>query len=318
MDWNDLKTVLAIHRAGSLKRAATSLKVNQSTVGRRLSAIEAALGVILFIRDRQGFEPTDAGRAVIKRAKFVDIEIMRLLNDLHSSAESASGVVRIVTNPWVATHLLVPQLPLLLNEHPDLKIHTLADTAARNLAAREAEIALWFEKPSNPGEINFKLGQLPYAVYGPRDGDPGGLNWVTYWDDRYHRAPMRWFETEHDGEAPIMMANDMNAVCVAVREGIGKALLPTPVGDAEPGVVRLADEAPEVSRTLRAVIHPDMAGEPSILAALRWLQTICGSPQPGTGAISRPAANAGPGKRSTTWPCFEDQPAVDRRPPRSE
>ena len=65
-DWNGLKIVLAIHRAGSLKAAAAALKVDQSTVGRRLSAIEAELGTILFIRDNHGFEATDAGRKVIK------------------------------------------------------------------------------------------------------------------------------------------------------------------------------------------------------------------------------------------------------------
>lgn len=290
MDWNDLKFVLAIHRARSLKGAAEALKVNQSTVGRRLSAIEAALGMILFIRDRHGFEATDAGRAVINRARFVDIEVMRLQNDLQSSAQSASGVVRIVTNPWVATHLLVPQLHLLLLDHPNLKIHTLADTAARNLAAREAEIALWFEKQSNPGEIEFKLGEVSYAVYGARGADANGLRWVTYWDDRHHRAPMRWFETQNPTEAPLMMSNDTNAVCSAVRAGVGKALLPMPVGDAEPGLARLNGDAPELTRRLRAMIHPDMIGEPKILAALRWLQTVCGAETPcEQGSTDQPA-----------------------------
>ncbi len=280
MDWNDLKFVLAIHRAGSLTRAAEALKVNQSTVGRRLSAIESALGVVLFIRDRQGFEPTDAGRAAINRARSVDIEVMRLQKDLQSSAESVRGVVRIVTNPWIATHILTPQLQLLLNDHPHLRIHTLADTAARNLAAREAEIALWFEKQCNPGEIEFKLGQVSYAVYWARDADPDRLGWVTFWDDRYHRAQMHWFETQNPTESPLMMANDTNAVCAAVRAGVGKALLPIPVGDAEPGLIRRNGEAPEITRTLRAMIHPDMAGEPKILAALRWVQTVCGAEQP--------------------------------------
>ncbi|MCG8689923.1 MAG: LysR family transcriptional regulator [Minwuiales bacterium] len=279
MDWNDLKIVLAIHRAGSLKGAARTLKVNQSTIGRRLSAIEAELGIILFIRDRQGFEATDAGRKVIKRANCMDFEIMRLENDLQSAGEEVSGVVRIVTNPWIATHLMAPNLPLLLDHHPDLKIHTLTGSATRNLAAREAEIALWFEREANHGEVSFLIGTVTYAVYGPEGADPSGLKWLTYWDDRRQRAPMRWFTSKHPGEAPLMMANDVNAVCSGVRAGFGKALMPTPVGDVEPGLVRLTNGAPELLRKLQAIVHPDMAGEANIRTTVGWLRRICGGGQ---------------------------------------
>ena len=64
MDWNDLKLVLAIHRAGNLKGAAQVMKIDQSTAGRRLAALEANLGAILFVRARSGFSLTDAGEAI--------------------------------------------------------------------------------------------------------------------------------------------------------------------------------------------------------------------------------------------------------------
>ena len=205
---------------------------------------------------------------------------MRLQNDLQSTGETVHGMVRITTNPWIATHLLAPNLPLLLDHHPNLKIHTLSDTTVRDLAAREAEISLWLERERNPGELSFLVGKIDYAVYSARNADPAQLKWISYWDDHHSPAPMRQFMREHPGETPLMMANDINAVCSAVRQGIGKAMMPMPVGDAEPGLVRLTDCLPEMTQKLQAVVHPDVAGEPSIRATLGWLQSVC-CPPPG-------------------------------------
>ena len=62
LDWNDLRSFLAIARAGSLQGAARALGVNHSTVFRRLNALEAALGVRLFDRLPGGYAPTRCGR----------------------------------------------------------------------------------------------------------------------------------------------------------------------------------------------------------------------------------------------------------------
>ena len=63
-NWNDLKVVLAVWRTGRLARAGQVLGANETTVARRLRAVEAALGLSLFLRDGAGrLEPTEAGRA---------------------------------------------------------------------------------------------------------------------------------------------------------------------------------------------------------------------------------------------------------------
>lgn len=46
-DWNDLKAFLAVAREGSTLGAARSLRVNQTTVARRIEALEAAVGLKL-------------------------------------------------------------------------------------------------------------------------------------------------------------------------------------------------------------------------------------------------------------------------------
>jgi len=67
LNWDDLKIVLAIVRGGSLSAAAHSLGINQTTVSRRLNALEEGLGATLFLRSRASFLSTQAGEALIYR-----------------------------------------------------------------------------------------------------------------------------------------------------------------------------------------------------------------------------------------------------------
>ncbi|HNC98514.1 MAG TPA: LysR family transcriptional regulator, partial [Myxococcota bacterium] len=68
MDWDDLRYVLAIQRAGTLQGAARSLGVNRTTVGRRLEEVEERLGMRLFNRSSDGMVPTAAAEDLTETA----------------------------------------------------------------------------------------------------------------------------------------------------------------------------------------------------------------------------------------------------------
>src|SRR4051794_10378369 len=69
LDWNDLRYFLAVCRAGTLVGAARDLRVQHSTVGRRVEALEAALGVTLFTRAPEGLVLTEAGSEIVSLAE---------------------------------------------------------------------------------------------------------------------------------------------------------------------------------------------------------------------------------------------------------
>ncbi len=75
MDWSHLKVVLAVSRAGSLTGAARLLGTDQTTAGRRLTALEDQLGTALFVRSKAGFLPTEPGRIVIANAERVETRL---------------------------------------------------------------------------------------------------------------------------------------------------------------------------------------------------------------------------------------------------
>jgi DNA-binding transcriptional LysR family regulator len=274
LDWNDLKLVLAIHRTGNLKGAAQALGINQSTASRRLTAFESDLGAILFVRARSGYSLTDAGEATARHAQKIERQIMLFEDDLQSAGQGPTGLVRIVTNAWINSHILIPKLPEFLDTHPQLRVHLIGETSGRNLSKREAEIALWFERAARDQEISFDLGQVGYAVYARKDADIDNIGWVSFWDDTANRAPMRWLEDHSEMDGLRMTSTDASAVYAAVKTGIGKALIPMCIAGSDPALACQSDEPPEMARTLKAIVHPDIINMPRISAVIEWLHGV--------------------------------------------
>lgn len=72
LDWNLIKSFVAVAETGSLSAAARRLPSSQPTLGRHIADLEQALGVTLFRRGRRGYALTEAGLALYERGKAVD------------------------------------------------------------------------------------------------------------------------------------------------------------------------------------------------------------------------------------------------------
>lgn len=74
-DWNDLRYFLAVARSGSTLSASRNMKVSQATISRRVTVLEEALGVQLFVRTPTGYRLTQRGEAVLGAAEAVEDSI---------------------------------------------------------------------------------------------------------------------------------------------------------------------------------------------------------------------------------------------------
>src|SRR5437667_3972209 len=150
MDWNDLRYLLAVHRHGSLARAAKELKVTKGTAGRRLAALESALGARLVERKPTGFVLTDAGRAAIDAAESVDSTLVTLRDSLVGAGDTQPrGAVRMTAPHWLAARFIIPELPELKTRHPHLDVQLVGTNQLLNLAQREADVAIRNVRPAH-------------------------------------------------------------------------------------------------------------------------------------------------------------------------
>lgn len=274
LNWDDLKVLLAVSRAGSLSGAANLLGIDQATASRRLAALEADLGSILFARARTGLTPTEAGEAAITRAMEIEARTLRLNEEVANTGKGAVGLVRIIGNPWTLMRLAEHGLPDLLRAHPQLDVRTVGTFQQRSIARGETAIALWFEVPPADTAFAIKLGDVPYAIYAPAGCDPAGLGWVSFWDDDApRRAPIRWIEkVRKQGEALRVTATDSSVLLGAIRAGLGKGLLPMCLAEGDPRLARVAPGPPDLVRGLHVHAHPDTVQTARIQAVIAWLR----------------------------------------------
>src|SRR5262245_31543268 len=97
LDWNDLKYFLAVARDGSTLAAARALRVSQTTVARRITALEEALGVHLFEKRQAGYSLTPDGQNLLSRAEQVEVALNGFSEAAAAQSRSISGTVKITT-----------------------------------------------------------------------------------------------------------------------------------------------------------------------------------------------------------------------------
>jgi DNA-binding transcriptional LysR family regulator len=109
-EWGDLKFFLATARMGSTLGAARELRVNQTTVARRIDALETALGVHLFDRNRDGYRLSEGGTAILGQAERIAAEVESLGRLAARHSRHLSKVVRVTTTEAIADIILTPWL----------------------------------------------------------------------------------------------------------------------------------------------------------------------------------------------------------------
>ena len=102
LPWDDLRTLLAVARGGSLAAAARRLGVNHSTVFRRINALEARLGLRLFERLRSGYLPTAAGSELLESAERIETELLDVERRLAGRDLRLTGAIRLTAPDDVA------------------------------------------------------------------------------------------------------------------------------------------------------------------------------------------------------------------------
>src|SRR3954463_8514705 len=109
-DWNDLRYFLAVARIGSTLGAAKELRVSQTTVARRIAALERALGLPLFEKRQAGYALTPAGENLVEQAERVELAATGFADAAAARTRDLSGTVKISAEEIFATTLMAPML----------------------------------------------------------------------------------------------------------------------------------------------------------------------------------------------------------------
>ena len=120
LQWNDVRYFLAVARHGRLAKAARALRVEHTTVGRRVEMLEKTLGGPLFNRTAGGYLLTRAGRRVLDQAEAMEEAARRFEAGAQESRQAIEGRVRVALIESFAVTWLVPRLGELSARYPRL------------------------------------------------------------------------------------------------------------------------------------------------------------------------------------------------------
>jgi DNA-binding transcriptional LysR family regulator len=276
--WDDLRTVLAVARAGSLSGAARALQVEHSTVFRRLQAIERRFGAALFERGRAGYAPTAHGEAVAESARVMEEAALAAERRVLGADVRLSGVVRVATTELFACHLLPPALRGFLQAHPQIEVEIDVSNRNVDLTRREADLAL--RSTNQPPEHLYgrQVGELRYAVYAHRrfgkSGKPpalADLPWLGF-DDSIRRLEIaRWLQERRPDQATRLRSDSLAAILHAAAAGIGAAILPVFAAEGRPELRRLGPVQDQPRVGLWVLSHAEVRENARVRALSRHL-----------------------------------------------
>ena len=141
-NWTDLSYLVALARTRRLALASERLKVDATTISRRIATLEKALGARLFEREKGSFSLTAAGQLVAIRAERIEFEIDEIKREVTGIDTQVAGVVRVSAPPWMVNHVLVPSLIKLQEKHTALTVELIAEAKNVDVMRREADIAV--------------------------------------------------------------------------------------------------------------------------------------------------------------------------------
>ena len=287
LNWDDVRVFLALARAGSLTEASRSLKVEHTTVARRIAQLEQTLGVHLFDRLPRGWMLTSEGEQLSARAAQMEEQAHEFLREAADGAP-LSGTVRLSAAPSIGQGFLLPQLCAMHHRWASVTLEMVVESRVAVLSRREADLALRVGRPQEPGLAARLLGGMSYGLYG-RAGyaasrDAADWRFVGY-DDSLAQAPEhQWLERYRGGRGYALRANTLAMMRDAVRMGLGVAVLPHFMAAGDASLEYLPQEGGPPPRELWLVVHPDVRRSPRV----RLIADLVAEVVSGSGAVLAP------------------------------
>lgn len=251
MDWSDLRFFLAVSRAGSFMGAARLLGSSQPTVGRRIQALERAVGHKLFQRGTDGLVLTNEGQQVLHYAERVETETLALERTLAGQERVLSGPLRVSSSDWFGDSVLAACIADFGHLHPEVQVELITDARPLSLSRREADLVFRIVPFDEPDVAQRRILTLSYAVYArsarniPLKAMGKGVNLITL-DSQFSELPDAvWLRDKLPRGQVVFRSNSRQAQANYCAASDALAVLPTALGDRIPGLARIdLGEAP--------------------------------------------------------------------------
>ena len=235
-NWNDINSFLTLSRCSKLNLASKKLKVEPTTIARRISRLENNLGSDLFNKSPKGYILTEKGSELVRYAEKIENEIFGINDNFLKSSPKIRGKVRISVGEGLGVEIISKYLNNFYRKYPEIEIELLADTKFRSLSNREADILISLSRPKKGRLFSWKLCDYHVKLYGSKKykkninsilslKDLSSHNFVSYVDELIEFPELNYLKEINKNLNVIFSSNSLRSQLQAVKNGVGLGLL---------------------------------------------------------------------------------------------
>lgn len=265
--WDDMRFFLSLCRNPSFVAAAGELKVNHSTVARRIAALEGSLQTQLFQRTEKGCRLTPAGEMLLPYAEQLERTMTNLEERVSGRNLKLSGAIRIGAPDGIGNCFLAFCLSEFQHRHPELEIELVPVPMYYSLSKREIDISITVKKPTAENIVarkltDYRLGLFATTEYlagGPEIRAPEDLSRhriIGYIDDLLFDQELRFMEEFHPGLQASFRSSTVVAQRNAVIAGAGIGIIPYFMANREKSMVPVLPDH-SIKRSYWLQVNPD-------------------------------------------------------------
>lgn len=284
-NWDHLRIFIHVARTGRLSAAAERLRLNHTTVARRMSAFEEEIGTRLFDRSPQGVTLTNEGAELLVYAERIEQEAQMMLTRLGGQEALLSGTVRIALPEALGTFFLAPMLETFRAEHPEIILELIPETPQVSLSRRDADLIVSTIRPRRGRMFinkltEFELGLYCTQAYIDRKGLPQSIQalrdheFVGFIDDLLQTEDDAPLNQIIDNPRMAFRSSSILSQQGAVEGGIGLGLLHSFTAQTSKTLIPVLPAEVRVPRSYWTLVHADLRRIPRIRAVMRFLQRV--------------------------------------------
>lgn len=259
-DWNDIRFFLELSRKGRLTEVAKALKVDHTTVSRRISTLEQQLDAKLFESTTRGYVLTQAGEQLLTQAESMESASATILDNIGGANRNLTGVVRLGVPEGFGSQFLSQDMPLFQELHPEIELEFVANDRFVSLSKREADLSITLERPRSGRLVSKKLTDYTLRLYASRSylekhtpihtmNDLKDHNFISYIDELVPDPQMLYLTEFVSNPNVTLKSSSIVFQFQATLAGAGVSIMHCFVADEHPELICILPEEIEVKRT---------------------------------------------------------------------
>ncbi len=273
MNWDDLRIIAAVRNNGTFAGAAGELGIDETTVSRRLSRIQDALGVTLFDAVDGARKPTPHGDAMLVHIDEISRRVKKIAA-VGDRATGPTGNIRVASTHSIAEDFLAPHLAGFLAANPGISLELKISNENVNFSRWEADLAIRLGKPARGAFIIQKLAEVRLYLIGPREDTDAASDCIVcgYPEELGDTPEMRHIELAELTDRIRLRTGNPRIIRAVIQAHAGVGILPEYLARDFLDDPRLTVTPLQAHRQIWLLIQPHLQNDPAARLTIDWIK----------------------------------------------